>query len=277
MKKLLILLCFSILLTACAKTLPESKSSVSSVPSSEKTAPSAVPDETAAAINVGEDGVVYTMEDITPAVVDFSFRWLQQASLLNDIDAGKNVMVSPFSLYEALSMTANGAEGETLQEILNVFGADSLEELNAVTTYDGGEALTVSNSIWIAERMGSLNQAYVQRVVPYQAGVFSRPFNEATKNEINQWVYEKTNGMIPNFLSQMDPGLAMLLFNAICFEGTWLDPYRDDQIAENETFTNAEGKQEITTMLKSGSECLYFSLNGADCTVKSYEGEKLVF
>ena len=287
MKKLTLLLCLMLLLSACAKTPAKEPEPPNSEPAAdskdESRADSKDPDNsavvqpTAGPINVDENGKEYTIKDLTQPITDFSFRWLAQDTVLKDIEAGKNVMLSPFSLYEDMSMLANGASGETLDEILKTFGASSNAQLNGITTFDGGDDLTISNSIWVKDTMGDLNQEYISRIEPYQAGVFSRPFDDTTKDEVNQWVSEKTNGMIPEFLKQMNQDAVMLLFNAVCFEGKWQLPYEDYQIAEGEKFTNARGEKEQATMLMSGYECTYFSLNEADCAVKMYEGDKLAF
>ena len=52
--------------------------------------------------------------------------------LLKQIFDGDNLVFSPLSLQYALAMTANGASGETLQEIIGFlgYGAEGIEALN---------------------------------------------------------------------------------------------------------------------------------------------------
>ena len=52
---------------------------------------------------------------------------------LDKMYEGTNLIVSPLSLQYALAMTANGASGETLQEIVDFlgYGEDGIEALNA--------------------------------------------------------------------------------------------------------------------------------------------------
>lgn len=38
---------------------------------------------------------------------------------------------------------------------------------------------------------------------------------------INGWANRKTNGLIPEVISTIDPTTMMLLMNAIYFKGTW--------------------------------------------------------
>ena len=58
-----------------------------------------------------------------------------QASLFNRISKekeGKNLIISPLSIYQALSLAANGANGKTLAEMLDTLENESLEELNKI-------------------------------------------------------------------------------------------------------------------------------------------------
>ena len=51
------------------------------------------------------------------AVTDFSLRLFQ-----NTMESGENSLISPLSVLGALGMTANGADGETLEEMEAALG-----------------------------------------------------------------------------------------------------------------------------------------------------------
>ncbi|RMG67959.1 MAG: hypothetical protein D6715_03505 [Calditrichaeota bacterium] len=61
----------------------------------------------------------------------FGLRLFQE---LDRTTPGQNLFISPFSLSDALAMTANGAAGETRQAILNTLGVPdfSPDELNGI-------------------------------------------------------------------------------------------------------------------------------------------------
>ena len=42
----------------------------------------------------------------------------------------KNLILSPLSVYQILSLTSNGAKGKTLQEMLSALSSDNINELN---------------------------------------------------------------------------------------------------------------------------------------------------
>ena len=54
----------------------------------------------------------------------------------------------------------------------------------------------------------------------YQASLKRCDLSSAeTMNEINDWVNEKTHGLIPSILDEpMDPGIRMTLLNAVYFK-----------------------------------------------------------
>ena len=71
-------------------------------------------------------------------------------------EPGENPVISPLSAYLALAMTANGAEGQTLDELEQVLG-NSLAQLNAysrtlqdLSQATGGDTkLSIANSVWV--------------------------------------------------------------------------------------------------------------------------------
>src|SRR5258708_261088 len=79
-------------------------------------------------------------------------------SKLADIQPGKNLFLSPFSIRMALAMCAVGAKGETRQEMIDLIGApDSVDEQNqqyaALLKSVSGEGerpfqLVTANALW---------------------------------------------------------------------------------------------------------------------------------
>lgn len=53
----------------------------------------------------------------------------------------------------------------------------------------------------------------------YGSGIYKAPFNESTKNAINNWVKDKTSGLIKKLLGETPPGDAMTyLINVLSFD-----------------------------------------------------------
>lgn len=162
--------------------------------------------------------------------------------LQNDasVDEGANVLVSPLSIASALGLAANGAEGETLQQMEAVLGMDIgplNAYLNAQRTHtassahdnEGDSAVTLSNSIWIRDTPEfEASEAFLQDAASwYGASVFSAPFDDSTVRDINAWVRAGTNEMIDGILDESSPiseEAIMFLVNALAFEAAWEDP-----------------------------------------------------
>ena len=94
------------------------------------------------------------------------------AALLRTVrEPGENTLLSPLSISLALSMTANGAAGETLAEFEALLGADA-EALNANATslladYEnvGGSTVSnIANSLWLDDSLET-NEQFLSRCV----------------------------------------------------------------------------------------------------------------
>ena len=81
------------------------------------------------------------------------------------IDGTQNRNLSPISVYLALAMVAEGANGDTQTELLSLLGVKDLSELRgvcgamleklSVDTEDS--TLTFANSLWMDDRDGALH------------------------------------------------------------------------------------------------------------------------
>lgn len=217
---------------------------------------------------------------------EFSIN-LFKASVLSDVEAGKNVMISPESILLALSMTANGANGETLTQMENVLCNElKLDELNKYNysftnkqMNDSFVEFNIANSLWIKddEIRIKVNDEFLKTdKTYYNADAFMEPFDDSTKDAINTWVSDNTKGMIKDILDRIDEDAVMYLVNAIAFEGEWQDKYEDYQINENTDFNNFDGSISKVNMLKS-DESYYMHDDSARAFIKPYKGGQYGF
>ena len=203
-----------------------------------------------------------------------------------EIKEGSNVLLSPESVLIALSMTAGGANGETLSQMCNVMqGSADLTKLEDAMRYLGqsnhdteGVKVNIANSIWANKEEGfALKQSFADACKQkYGAECFCLPFDGKALDDINSWVNSNTNGMIPTILDQIPPNTELYLINAIAFEAEWYKQYETDQVREDGTFTNGKGEKEECTMLFS-EESKYMSDGSAQAFYKLYKGGKYAF
>lgn len=195
---------------------------------------------------------------------------------------GENTFLSPLSVLLCLSMAANGAGGETLEQFAAVLGGGaSLEAINAncaslLAEYAAlGEEtqLSIANSLWLDGRVRA-EDAFVGRCTDtYQAGVFSADFTgDATRREINKWIEEHTGGNIKNALSEIDPSTVLALVNAVYFQGKWENEFDPDDTREDRDFHLEDGScGPVDLMSNGGGEEYYLEINGGQGVLLPYQ------
>ena len=196
-----------------------------------------------------EPAIPAEQPDCTAEATDFALRLLQ-----NSLQDGKNTLVSPLSVLAALGMTANGAEGQTLTQMTETLGI-SPETLNSwISLYLESQTnqLKLANSIWLRDDDSlAVEEEFLQtNTAHYRAEIIETPFNPETLSQINTWVAEKTDGMIPRMLDQLPADAVMYLINALAFEAEWEDPYEPHQVRER-TFTTESGQSQPMELMSS--------------------------
>lgn len=262
-----------------SESMPES-SSVISESAEESTADSGIVDS-----GINEKEVLAKTDvDFDSAAADFSVE-LFKNTVSDDNAEGKNTMISPESVMMALGMAANGADGDTLTEIMGVLsdqmaiGEYNDNMKNLIDRADSAESVdfNIANSLWARDGGFTVKDSFsdVCRDI-YGAEARFSPFDESAAGEINGWVNEKTNGMIPGIVNEISDNTIMMLINAVAFEGKWQIPYEDGDIDENGEFTNVFGETENAAML-NGKEYHYIEDGSSSGFVKYYEGGEYAF
>ncbi len=190
------------------------------------------------------------------------FDLIKNIQQLNvDKSQSKNTLVSPLSMYLALSMAMNGAGSETtlksfVQDILRLPGNDpfSLDDYNQknneLLSYYSQFAekqepinewsqltppvISINNMIArTTEKKHGLdkfnfNDLYKSVIKDqYSGDLFELPFQEGeSASVINGWVNDKTQGMIPSIIDEDTlTKLLWAIVNTVYFEGQWGVPF----------------------------------------------------
>ena len=228
----------------------------------------------------GEPGGV--RNDSATAVADFSLRLFRAAS-----DGTDNTLISPLSVLSALAMLTNGARGETLAQIETAVGMTVGEMNDFFFLYLAGLSegetykLTLADSIWFkSDGSISIDPAFLQTNADfYGADAYGAPFDESTLREINEWVNEKTDGMIPELLDSISPETVLYLINALCFDADWEQPFAPDWVRTGD-FTTGSGKIVTATYMSEanfGTGTYYLENEQATGIYKHYDGEQYAF
>lgn len=214
----------------------------------------------------------------TIAATDFGLKLLKES-----MKEGENALISPLSVLCALGMTANGAEGDTLKQMEMLFGI-SRQQMNEylygyINALPQGEKykLTPANSIWIKDMEGlKIQEDFLQANADWHnAEIYKAPFDNSTVEEINNWVNENTDGMIPTILNNIPRDAVMYLINALAFDAEWQNIYESTQIRDG-IFTASDGTKQDVEMMYS-DEHQYLEDDGAVGFIKYYVDEKYAF
>ena len=197
---------------------------------------------------------------------------------------GENVLVSPYSVSQALGMTANGAAGDTLKEMETVLGG-SMDTLNPAfytlrtnapnVEYSELPRLYTANSIWVKNDYPVRSDFLQKNADFYAADAFAAPFDDSTKDDINSWVKMKTYSMVPEILDEIPDGVRMYLINAVAFDAKWMKQYAENEVKDGK-FTAADGKKQDAKMLY-GDEYNYLADDHATGFMKYYQGAGYYF
>ena len=201
--------------------------------------------------------------EFTEAYGDFAAK--TSAELLKN--SSENVIYSPLSLYYALALACNGAEGETQEEMLELLGYENLEALaadcknsfealyhapNEKNNQPGewGEyhsesrySLLIANSLWVDDTMTLKDPFKAQAAENFYADVFRGDLqSETVAKEKSQWVNERTNGLITPAEEPADSQAVLSIINTVYFYDEWINRF-DKEKTEADVFTLADGTE----------------------------------
>ncbi len=226
--------------------------------------------------NAGHGAATTDVSDA--AVTDFALRLFKES-----MGEGENTLISPLSVLIALSMTANGADNETLLQMeavlgmpisqLNTWSSNYMANLPEKEKYK----LSLANSIWFKDDPTFVvNEDFLQTNADYYgAGIYKAPFDDSTLKEINKWVEDNTDGMIKDILDQIPEDAVMYLINALAFDAEWQDIYREYQMKEGQ-FTTEDGTVRDVKLMYS-TENRYLHDDKAEGFIKYYKDRKYAF
>lgn len=218
------------------------------------------------------------LENSNSDSTDFAIRLFKATN-----ESGKNTLISPLSVLCALSMTTNGADGQTLGQMETVLGM-STDELNPylysyINSLPQGDKykLNVANSIWFTDKEPfTVNKDFLQINADYYgADIYKSPFNNQTVSDINNWVKNKTDGMIPKVIDNISDDAVMFLVNALAFDAEWDNVYKETQIS-NGKFTKEDGTKQDAEMMYC-TENKYLEDEKATGFIKYYKDRKYAF
>jgi len=171
---------------------------------------------------------------------------------VNDVDnSGKSFIYSPLSITYVLGMVNDAATGQTEKELEQTLGFHE-GGIKAVNEYckklidglpkvDESVKLNIANAIFLNKHYTLKEQFQKDMNDYYDAKAEALDFSSSqTLSRINGWCNEKTNGMIPTILNDVNPNMVSYLLNAIYFKADWRSKF-DKNNTKEEAFTTENG------------------------------------
>jgi serpin B len=211
-----------------------------------------------------------------------------------------NAVISPYSVLVALGMAELGADGSARVAMTKVLGGDGKAIAGQLTAVDAAIAAAIANSEKRAKSSGGENEpavltpanslfvqdgttlrpAFLDAVAAgYDAALFTTDFRadpEKARAQINGWVSDKTQQLIPELLAQgiVTDQWRLALVNALYFKAQWSDEL--GKAGERSSFTTAAGKTVQIEQLRGLDRQLnYAEGNGWQSVSIPYVGEDL--
>jgi len=168
-----------------------------------------------------------------------------------------NVFFSPYSISECMGMVYAGTGGNTATEIAKAlsYGKDSkltAAEFKAMRAHLARSINKGENKLSIANGLCVTGRVPLQSFQDLVREQFEGELFSGGLAEINGWVSKKTEGRIPEILSELSGNSACVLLNAVYFKGNWQAPFSGDSTRKAPFHVAANDTVEVDMMMNDG-------------------------
>lgn len=174
----------------------------------------------------------------------------------------KNIIMSPLSVWNLLALLSEGAEGETLQEILKVMNVKNqslikqrFKEMQQTTNVNSSGLEVSSAQFMFTNKNQPVKPEFEQTIYTFygerlfEALEFSSPIEEVHRSyeHINKVVSDATKGQIMKAVHPTDVHNArLILLSVLFFQGDWTFPF-NRSLTTSAPFYN-ENEQVVATV-----------------------------
>ena len=198
------------------------------------------------------------------------------ASMAEFLQGDGNPTYSPLNVYMAMAMLAETTGSNSRQQILDLFGVNSIEELrtqaghvwNAHDNDDGETTLLMANSLWLDHRFPYRQEAADTLAQYYYASTFHGDLGTATLNQqLRDWLNANTGGLLKDQANnvELSQDAVFALASTIYFTAGWTDEFSKERTYD-ETFHTPTGDIQTPFMHQTRRDTYYRGTNfGAIC------------
>jgi serpin B len=207
---------------------------------------------------------VFLLQNASASFQDTLFKEIM------DEHKGENVIFSPLSFYQVLSLVLNGAGGKTREEVFKVLFPDKdldeqlIKDVNSniekiITDIESENNSQIENKV-IFNNVNALfhkeginfKDEFKQICTQYNTSYFPLESVE----QVNNYVSEHTNGKITNLIDSIDNTIFMII-NALYFKGAWEQKF-DESSTTKRAFKNFNDTVMVDTMYQKYKDGLYY-------------------
>jgi serpin B len=180
---------------------------------------------------------------------------------------------SPLSLYYALALAAEGADGATAQELYALLGAERPELAGQCSnlfrrlyTEDEEGSLLLANSLWMDEEVQGepvhFREEYLNGAAEqFYASLFTVDFSDpGTGQKIGDWVYENTHEKL-RFEPEPNEAQLLAIVNTVYFNSPWSKPF-EKGLTKDAVFTCGDGSEQTVPFLHTTETDRYYKGEG---------------
>ncbi|MEY8292209.1 serpin family protein [Carnobacteriaceae bacterium 52-44] len=207
------------------------------------------------------------MEETDPELVDSLWEFTSLTQEL--LESEDNEVYSPLSLYLALSMLLPATSETTHDELLEGLSISSTENFeeniqpllkkNNILDDEEDYASLLTNSIWLQNDRDDYDEEILEALENrYQTMHQFTDFKneEATKEMIEAFIDEQTNGFIQELDLNIDSSTTLLLLNTLYFKDQWQEQFKQETEFE---FTTKDDKTiEVKGVMKKFENPKYY-------------------
>ena len=212
---------------------------------------------------------------------------LYQELLQNEDAQDKNLFISPLSISSAFGLAYAGAKGQTAKDIANVLHYNLPEEalhktmgsaLAQMQDEREGQIFQTTNALF-TDKQTKLNPDYLKTVRQFYGvndmRVDYRNNSNQAVDKINQWVSDKTQGLISKTLEyeQITEYTRNVLVNTAYLKAAWAGKFNEENTNED-TFYGVNGAFNVPMMQQKG-DFRYIKASGYSAVEIPYQSRTM--
>ncbi|MBR4060012.1 MAG: hypothetical protein IKK03_09260 [Lachnospiraceae bacterium] len=180
----------------------------------------------------------------------------------------ENKLWSPVNAYIGLAMATEITEGETRQQILDLFGAEDTYTLRkqvsavweSVYQDNSNEICVLANSLWLEKGLQYNQEAMDAIAYHYYASVYQGDLgSKKTNQDIAAWINNNTGKFLKDSAEsiELSPETIMALYSTLYFQAKWTDEFSESKNTEG-VFHMPDGDTQAVYMNKKLKQMNYY-------------------